>query len=61
MTAHVPRRYHGAFPRFGFDGLIEKPFSIAPLASALQLARAFAANAIDSFTVQPLRFGDGGG
>jgi two-component system capsular synthesis sensor histidine kinase RcsC len=61
MTAHVPQRYHGAFPRYGFDGLIEKPFSMGPIVSALQVARAFAADGDHSFAVQPLRFGDGGG
>jgi CheY-like chemotaxis protein len=60
VTAHVPPRYRGEFPRHGFDGLIEKPFSARTIASTLQIAGAFAESGGDRSTVRALRLGVSG-
>jgi CheY-like chemotaxis protein len=57
VSADLQRHYRNELPRYGFDGLIEKPFVMKTIASTLEAARAFAEKRREGLSVKPLRFG----
>jgi CheY-like chemotaxis protein len=59
VTADRPPYYRSELTRYGFDGLIEKPFSMKTIASTLQAARSFAESRRNGLAVRPLRFDAG--